>query len=273
MVARKHGDEVRAADGQDRIALADAASRAAALVYSPDEVSGRADEIYHLVLEESGTIDDGNFDSAHPDDLKRLFHTYDEVFFDGLFGCLLRSGNHQISFRFSSRMTSAGGKTGRRPLGRAGASYAFEIAVSTVLLAMGFDESARKITVCGRECGDRLQALQRVFEHELIHLLEMLIWGKSSCAARQFAGLAGRIFGHTEMTHRMITPREHAAVEHGIRAGDRVEFEFEGDRHVGIVNRITRRATVLVESADGRLYSDGNRYAKFYVPVEALTRA
>ena len=71
----------------------------------------------------------------------------------------------------------------------------------------------------------------------------------------------------------MITPREHAAVEHGIRAGDRVEFEFEGDRHVGIVNRITRRATVLVESADGRLYSDGNRYAKFYVPVEALTRA
>ena len=251
---------------------AEALELIAEIHFSADETRSRAAEIYQRTLEESQCMDRGNFTQTHPDDLEQLFDAYDGRFFDGLFRRLLSSGGHRLSFRFSARMTSAGGKTGRRPLSRSGSPYAFEIAVSTVLLATGFDDDTRSITVCGIECRERLEALQRVFEHELIHLLEMLIWGKSSCTAPQFAGLAGRIFGHTEMTHRMITPREHAALEHGIRAGDRVSFEFEGDRHMGVVNRITRRATVLVESPRGRLYSDGKRYAKFYVAVEVLER-
>jgi len=36
------------------------------------------------------------------------------------------------------------------------------------------------------------------------------------------------------------------------------------------VNRITKRATVLVEDERGMRYSDGKRYAKFYVPVASL---
>jgi hypothetical protein len=38
------------------------------------------------------------------------------------------------------------------------------------------------------------------------------------------------------------------------------------------VNRVTKRATVLVEDARGVRYSDGRRYAKFYVPVGMLER-
>ena len=100
----------------------------------------------------------------------------------------------------------------------------------------------------------------------------MLLWQASCCAAPRFRGIAGRFFGHTESTHQLITPDERAREKFGIRPGDRVKFVMEGSRYVGIVNRVTKRATVLVEDARGVRYSDGRRYAKFYVPVGMLER-
>ena len=47
---------------------------------------------------------------------------------------------------------------------------------------------------------------------------------------------------------------------------------MEGSRYVGVVNRVTKRATVLVEDSRGVRYSDGRCYAKFYVPVGMLER-
>jgi len=44
-------------------------------------------------------------------------------------------------------------------------------------------------------------------------------------------------------------------------------------RHEGTVNRITKRATVLVEDPEGEPYSDGKRYRKYLVPLQLLTRA
>jgi len=43
-------------------------------------------------------------------------------------------------------------------------------------------------------------------------------------------------------------------------------------RHVGRVNRITRRATVLVENPHGALYSAGKRYRTYYVPLPMLNK-
>ena len=59
--------------------------------------------------------------------------------------------------------------------------------------------------VNGLLCRDRTEALQRVFEHELLHLLEMLIWARSSCSAARFRGLAWNYFGHTATKHDLIT--------------------------------------------------------------------
>ena len=47
-------------------------------------------------------------------------------------------------------------------------------------------------------------------------------------------------------------------------------FRKGGREYVGRVNRVTRQATVLVDDDGGIRYSDGRRYAKFYVPVETL---
>jgi len=54
------------------------------------------------------------------------------------------------------------------------------------------------------------------------------------------------------------------------RLSSRVSFVFEGTRLQGRVNRVTKRATVLVEDAAGQRYSDGRSYRKYYVPLAAL---
>ena len=139
------------------------------------------------------------------------------------------------------------------------------------LLFSTFSDVDRSIVVSGIECQDRIEALQRIFEHELMHLTEMMIWNDSSCSKRRFHSLSFQFFAHTEATHQLITPSERAATQFGIKAGDRVRFQHEGDAHEGFVNRITKRATVLVEDENSPLYSDGKRYAKYYIPVNQLT--
>jgi hypothetical protein len=114
--------------------------------------------------------------------------------------------------------------------------------------------------------------MQRVVEHEMIHLCEMLVWIQSDCSARRFQGISHRLFKHTEHRHELVTPQERAVREFDIRPGTRVEFEANGMRLCGIVNRITTRATVLVPDSAGPRYNDGHHYAKYYVPIQRLHR-
>ena len=67
---------------------------------------------------------------------------------------------------------------------------------------------------------------------------------------------------HVLFTHTYSDKRVHL--------GGTVEFDDDGRRRVGRVNRVHRRATVLVEDAKGRPYSDGKNYLKFYVPLDML---
>ena len=225
--------------------------------------------VYDNVLQESPYLDGGNFRTLHPTDLKRLFDHYDARFFKAQIRTTL--GDVPLHFRLSKRMTRAGGRTARvTPRNRPSGQF-YEISVSTTLLFQCFDgDDHRPITVAGIPCRDRMEALQRIMEHELVHLIERLLWSTSSCSAPRFQAIASRFFGHEEHTHQLITPTERALAKFGIRPGDQVRFLMDGARYTGIVNRITKRATVLVKDRGGVLHSDGNRYATFYVPVELL---
>lgn len=235
---------------------------------SPEQILAKRQEIHGLILEQSSYIDAPDFTTIHPDDLERLFKLYDRLFFEGLCGGNL--GQDELRFRLSRRMTRSGGKTTRFVRRDRPAERFFEIAVSSTLLYATFSDVERSITVTGNDCRNRLEALQRIFEHEMIHLIEMLVWERSSCSAPRFLGMASRFFGHTDHRHKLVTPRERALTKFHVRAGNRVRFRFDGAEHVGVVNRITKRATVLVEDEHGPPYSDGKRYSKFYVPVGLL---
>ena len=78
---------------------------------------------------------------------------------------------------------------------------------------------------------------------------------------------------HSDVTHDLVTPREVAALTHGIKVGDIVSFSHQGMNYTGRVNRITKRATILVESPTGALFSNGGRYETFYVPLAMLQKS
>ena len=225
--------------------------------------------IYENVLRESAHLDSGNFTKIHTDDLRRLFDEYDRCFFESKIGTTLC--DTPLGFRLSKRMTRTAGRTARYggPSHPDGSRY--EISVSTELLFECFrGNDHRSITVCGIACADRLEALQRVMEHELVHLLELVLWSKSSCSAIRFQSIASRVFSHESPTHQLITPRERALEQFGVAPGDYVRFRCGSAHHVGTVTRITKRATVLVRNSRGTVFSDGRKYATYYVPVERL---
>ena len=238
----------------------------------PEVIATKTAAIYVAVLRESQHITQPNFQQISSDDLAHLFRLYDQHFFDGWLGQTVKAkADGPLVFRLSSRMTRAGGKTIKREQrGPAGDGYCFEIAIASRMLFMTFGDVQRPVTVCGLSCKDRLEALQRITEHEIIHLTELLAWGKSSCSARRFKKLAQNIFGHADTKHALVTAGEYAAVQYGVKVGGMVEFEFKGRRLVGRVNRVHRRATVLVKDGKGQRHSDGGRYARFYVPLGML---
>ena len=225
----------------------------------------RTHDIGQRLLHASPCVCEPNFTSLHPDDLSFLFDAYDTCFLDGLCGKLL--GPEGVTFRLSTRMTRAGGKTTR--LQSPDGVVRFEIAVATSILFDGFAADDPEVTVCGLPCNHRLDALQRLFEHELVHLAEWLCWDESHCGRTRFQDIASRLFFHRAHTHQLITRSERAAAR-GISVGTRVTFRYRGKRLQGRVNRVTKRATVLVDDPFGERWSDGRRYARYYVPLEEL---
>lgn len=237
-------------------------------ILDAESISSRTAQIHADVLGRSKYIHAPDFTKIHPDDLAILFAEYDGQFFGGQVRETL--GTTPLRFGLSKRMTSSGGKTARSTNSSTGRTW-YEISVSTTMLFGCFTrEDHRPIATSGITCRDRLDALQRVMEHEIVHLIEMLLWGKSSCSQPRFHSITRRFFGHTENKHNLITPKEKAFVKFGIRPGVKVRFRCDGSEYTGVVNRVSKRATVLVEDSRGRRYSDGKHYAKFYVPVQML---
>ncbi len=222
-------------------------------------------EIGRDLLAASSRISEPNFTAIHPDDLAFLFRAYDRRFLGDFARRSLAPG--AIVFRLSSRMTRSGGQTTRRVSADGGADY--EIAVSTEILFNGFADGDPPVTVAGIPCTNRLEALQRVFEHELVHLVEFLGTGTSNCRASPFQELAHHLFRHRHHTHTLVTRRARAA-EQGIHIGSLVSFIHRGRYVEGRVDRITKRAAVFVEDPEGQWYADGRSYTKYYVPLDEL---
>src|SRR5271166_5132095 len=139
-------------------------------------VRQRLHSVRQEVLAHSRYLRQPDFKAIHPEDLALLFRTYDDRFFAGVCGRAL--DGKSLHFRLSARMTRAGGKTARYT-SRAG-EVSYEISIASSILFDGFSGTDRIVTVCGLECQSRLEALQRIFEHELVHLAELLCWGASN---------------------------------------------------------------------------------------------
>jgi hypothetical protein len=245
--------------------------------WTTEEIALGTKAVYEAMLRESPRITQGNFTSASDTDLALLFDLYDRQFFGNDLGQLVKASGAPLTFTLSSRLTRSAGLTKRfSPRVTKGLppppATRYEISLSTTLLFQTFRDVERTVRVNGLVCNDRLQAAQRVFEHELIHLVEMLIWSASSCQADRFKRLVWNHFGHTQTRHDLVTQQERARSKFDVKVGDRVAFTYEGVRFTGILNRITRRATVLVEDERGLAYANGKKYVKYYIPLTMLEK-
>lgn len=244
-------------------------------LWPSDKTKKATAQIYWNLLSDSKHLTHANFSRIEAADIESLFELYDESFFDGNLKRTLNELGQPISFRLSGKMTRAGGKTTREESwrGKRLIHRRYEIAISTTLLFQTFQNQSKPVIVTGISCSNRLQALQRIMEHEIIHLVEMMVWYHSDCFRKRFKTITNRLFDHTESTHQLTTVDERALTEFGIKVGDVVSFQHERQTYTGFVNRITKRATVLVEHESGERFSDGKRYARFYVPIQNLRAA
>ncbi len=235
-----------------------------------DEIRARERDIEQHILANSKLLRGVNFQELCSDDLRLIYQLYDESFFRSAISAELFRTKSELNFRLSNRLTSAAAKT---TVFKHLRKSRYEIAFSTTLLAGSFVAAGQAHWVAGRLCESRLQALQRLMEHELIHLVELLSFGNSSCGAKRFKTLSANLFQHECSHHRLLRPGERMRAELGLGVGDRVSFTYAGRQYFGRINRVTKRATILVPDGRGRPYADGGRYRKFHVPIERLIAA
>ena len=195
--------------------------------------------------------------------LNQMLRSYDELFFEGL----LRRKLGRITVTLSSRMTSAAGKF-ICTKGLFGKVVSAEIRMSSDFLIRLIDGP---FLLNGLSVATPQEAFLIVFEHELCHAIETLLYGKTG-HSQCFMALANGLFGHTGTQHSLPTRSQEAAQE-GLKTGVRVRFSYQENMLVGFVSYIGKAATVMVPAADGK-YRDryGRRYAKYRVPLNRLEK-
>ena len=239
--------------------------------YPSSEITQKRTEIRKTLISRSPYITGGAIDRIANSDLELLFNLYDAVFLGGYFKKFFTG---KISFSLSTRMTRSAGKTNypRNLAALPAEQRAYEIRMG-ISFFFNYNQLHREKKVNGINTKDALEALQLVFEHEIIHLIELHCCGESSCHKKRFKGLAKHIFGHTDSYHHLPTEREIACTKYGFNTGDQVCFRHGGIEYQGFINSVNRRATVMVPDDAGPFHDQrGKRYSKWYIPIPDLEK-
>lgn len=240
-----------------------------AVGYNPEEIANKRLEITNRIIGESECLKGGSITCLAAKDLDLLFRLYDELFLHYWFRDCFKG---KMKFSLSKRMTKSAGLTlcPKNIAKLKPEDLVIEIRIGVDFFFQYNEVSGTKM-VCGIKTNDALEALLLVFEHELCHVLEFINYKSSSCRGTRFKQLAANLFGHRESYHKLLTNRQIAGHNLGIRVGDMVSFSFKGQRLTGVIYNINKRATVMVSNSRGTLIdSKGNRYSRYYVPLTQL---
>lgn len=238
---------------------------------NPRYIKQKRSEISRLLTESSVNIKGPNIDAISTADLRLLFQYYDRIFLDDWFKTNFRG---KFRFSLSRRLTRSAGQT-KFPK-NADRLKPEELWIE-ICIGVDFFFQYNLIggnkAVGGISTSNSLEALQLVFEHELCHAIEYICFGKTNCNTDRFKSIAGNLFGHTGQFHNLPTNMQIASQKLGLKPGDTVSFSFRGERLRGTLYRINKRAIVMVKDKQGS-YADqqGNRYAKYYVPLNILEK-
>jgi len=239
--------------------------------YREKEILKKRRLVGDLFTQRSANVKSPDIKVISDNDLALLFELYDHVFFQGWFADNFPG---TLGFKLSRRMTKSAGITScprnidlSRP-----ESMKLEVRISLDFI-FHYDIVKGSHMVSGLPTKNSLQALQLVFEHELVHVMEFVHFRRSNCHQERFQTIARNLFGHTDSYHQLPTTQQIARQKLGIVPGDKISFPYEGKRLEGFIHRINKRATVMVSDQRGD-FSDhkGNRYTKYYVPLSIIRK-
>jgi hypothetical protein len=239
--------------------------------YDEDIIKQKRLQIREQLFALSNNIKNGNIEVISEKDLKILFGLYDTIFLEEYFKDSFKGS---IKFALSHQMTKSAGitKTPRDIASISPEKQQFEIKVSLDFL-FDFYKSKREKFVGGIIASDPLDVLMLVLEHEICHVIEFHIFKFSSCKKARFKTIINNIFGHKESYHKLATNSELIYINFGLKPNDKITFEYEGKVLKGIIYRINKRATILVEDKKG-LFKNlfGKSFSKYYIPVDSLKK-
>lgn len=239
---------------------------------SAAEIDSKRGQVKQLLLQKSTGIKEPQLASISTEDLKLLFNLYDEIFFQNWIKYHFIG---KMKFSLSSKMTRSAGKTMYpRNIGRIKPEdLVLEIRMG-IDFFLYYGQLKKSSIVCGLKANNSLEALLLVFEHELCHVLEFLLFKKSSCKGLRFKAMAGNLFGHTDSYHKLPTNKQIANKVFGFKIGEMVSFKNKEKRLTGLLYNVNKRAVVLVPDKNGLLADrHGMRYSKYYVPLTLLDTA
>lgn len=239
--------------------------------YTPEDIGEKRSEIAREMTAISPSIKSSCVNSISEADLRLLYELYDSIFLKGWFASNFMG---RMKFSLSKRMTKSAGLTlcPKNAAKIKPEELTIEIRIGVNLIFQYGAVGGSKL-VCGIRTNNSLEALLLVFEHELCHAIEFILFKKSSCRGKRFRSIAGRLFGHTERYHALPTARQIAGQKLYKKVGDAVTFNYKGMKLSGFIYSINKRAAVMVRDKSGR-YADrqGNLYNKYYVPVALLEK-
>lgn len=242
-----------------------------ALKYDLNTINSKREYIKKNLFTQSRFVKSEDFTSISDRDLYILYNLYDDIFLDSW---LKNNFKGKIKLTLSRQLTRAAGntKTKKNIAMIKPEDIEFEIKISLNHL-INFDKTDRDKYVGGIKVNNKLDSLMLVFEHELCHVIEFLIYKKSNCSKQPFKSLISDLFGQSESHHKLVTTREANFSQYGLVPGDWVSFEYAGDELTGFINKINKRATVMSPSQHGK-YVDksGQHYTKYYIPLSCLTK-
>ncbi|WP_443661929.1 hypothetical protein [Clostridium sp.] len=237
--------------------------------YYNSDIIRKRNNIRNLFISKSKNVKTGNIQCMAIDDLKILFHLYDEEFFNSYFRTNFKG---TLTFSLSTRMTSAAGKTiySRKIKLLEESEESYEIRMGIKFFYQYYKVERDKI-VSGIKTKDSLEAFQIVFEHELCHLMELHIYKESSCKKIRFKSMVYNMFAHTDVVHQLPSQKEIISEKYGLIIGQKVSFLDDGNKYNGFIYRINKRATVMVKDNKGSYRDEmGNVYTKWYVQFGKL---
>lgn len=212
---------------------------------------------------------DFNMEQIRKDDLRALTELYDEILLNGIIKRMFKGSKWKLDFDISGATRSAGlCKT-------IGCSYTISISwpVFKDLFKSGSKEEHYSIN--GILCYNKLECLQVVLEHELMHMISDTAPDiPNPIPARDrvysahgllFKQLVMAFYGHTGVTHSLHIDQSKVSSKSDFEMGDVVNFELaSGENLTGRIIKMNPVTAVI-------LTAEGLKYKSSYRPLKKVS--